>query len=152
MTIESLDPRKKLFVVAKRYENLSVVSHRALKHGERPLRDLEFLFESNLLLVKLGVGGIEEFRHAFGRTVDARRAGRRMYKARPRSSPVRRPTRVLCLSDLGRLLLTTDRNAEWSAIVNNAPWRTWSSRPRSVSTLLRTVLITWKRADYKPVK
>lgn len=59
MPIKGLYTRQQLFVVAKGYEDLCVVSYRLLENGERALADLMLLQLPQLGLVELGFWNVD---------------------------------------------------------------------------------------------
>lgn len=53
MAVKCLDTSEKLLVVSQRNQDLSVIAHCLLQHGQRSLRDLMLLQSPQLSLVEL---------------------------------------------------------------------------------------------------
>jgi hypothetical protein len=58
VTVKRLDAGQQLLVVAEGYEDLRVVAHGLLEHGERALADLVLLERAQLALVELRFGDV----------------------------------------------------------------------------------------------
>lgn len=64
VSVKGLDSRQELVVVAKTDEDLGMVSYGRLQNGEWALCDEELFLGTDLRLVQLRIGRVDEFRHS----------------------------------------------------------------------------------------